>query len=237
MSLKGRISISIWCRNSVSPSMSPAKKAPKAIESWRWCVSHAAPSATNSAAIMNNSVEWDLATSWNNGLKSHCPIKPSKIQTPMPLPKAINNGMARELSPLSAKAGTIIKKRTAARSWNSKIPIERRPWVVCNSCCSANCLTTTAVDESARAPAATNAVLGSRPRYHPPTAATKVHVNTWIPPKPNKARFMVMIRVHENSSPMVNIKNTTPNSAKNVKSSKLGIKAKPPGPTIIPTNK
>ena len=56
-SRKGRMVDSIWCLNSVSPSIMPAKKAPKASDRPKLLVIAAEASDTSSTVSVNNSAE------------------------------------------------------------------------------------------------------------------------------------------------------------------------------------
>ena len=141
--------------------------------------------------------------------------------SPTALSSASSSSMPRSSS-LAASAGISTSKGTTAKSWNSSTPITRLPYSVSSSSRSAISLTTMAVllmastPDSATAPCQEKCqTLGMTQRMPRMMSVLSIIVaSTCSSPRPNTWRFMVRSLGRLNSSPMTNIRNTTPNSAR-----------------------
>ena len=79
---------------------------------------------------------------------------------------------------------------------------------------STRSLLATAVDDIASAPPNASAPCQERPSSQAHNRIAAEVTKTCARPRPNTMRFMLMSRGSENSRPMVNIRKTTPNSAR-----------------------
>ncbi len=122
-------------------------------------------------------------------------------------------------------AGMITSNGTTARSWNSSTPITRRPCSLSSSSRSAISLTTSAVLDIAIALPSTTAACQLRSQWRPssvktqasaalPATAPRMVATTCDAPSPNTSVRIARSLGRLNSSPMTNIRNTTPNSAR-----------------------
>ena len=116
--------------------------------------------------------------------------------------------------PVAASAGIRISSGTTARSWNSSTPITSRPCAFELEALGQH-LDTIAVELIASAPPSTMpglpAVAQERARRSSPAT---VVIATCASPRPNTARRIARSCGRLNSSPIENIRNTTPNSAR-----------------------
>lgn len=115
---------------------------------------------------------------------------------------------------LDEKISTSKSKGITAISWKSKIPNAFLPYCSFISPLSFKILSTTAVEESASAKPTMVALLSPSPKI--PIASsikTKPQVSICKEPFKKTSCFIAIKCLKENSSPMVNIKNTIPNSA------------------------
>jgi len=71
-----------------------------------------------------------------------------------------------------------------------------------------------AVDDIASVPPRAKAAPQPSPATAPTPITSPIEASTWKAPSPNTMRFMLKSRGKENSSPIVNIRKTTPNSAR-----------------------
>ncbi len=195
----------------------PAMKAPSAIDRPSRSVRAAMPSVTSSRFSMNSSCERRAATTWNQRLTTRLPS--TKISVSATTILTMASASAIGSSPGSRdSAGITISSGTTARSWNSSTLKILRPCSVSSSSRSDSILETIAVDDIASAPPSaidacqvrSNTALNSQP-----TGATASMVSTtWLPPRPNTSRRIARSLARLNSSPIENIKKTTPNSAR-----------------------
>ncbi len=134
--------------------------------------------------------------------------------------------MAQAMSlPLESSAGISTSSGTTARSWNSSTPMTRRPCSVSNSSRSAIIFTTMAVLDMAIAPPSTSEPC--QPICQGVSVKEKIHTSRPWPavvpiivtatcdsPRPKTSERMLRSLGRLNSSPMTNIRKTTPNSAR-----------------------
>ena len=88
-----------------------------------------------------------------------------------------------------------------------------RPWRELRSTRSASILETIAVDDMVNADPITNAAGQSKPASLAKAIDTAIETTTCAPPKPNTFLRMAYSCGKLNSKPILNIKNTMPNSA------------------------
>src|SRR5256714_9113371 len=167
---------------------------------------------------------------------SFCPTKSSTTSTTAALASAIPRRCASSPLP-SAIAGITISKGISARSWKSSPPTMSRPWGVSSCMRSARMRRTIAVDGMAIAPPTTRAACQGAPTSDAAASTATSVSRTWEKPSPNTARRSWNSLGRLNSSPIENIRNTTPNSARCRPSSVSGIHASAWGPTATPTKR
>ncbi len=214
----------------------PAKNAPSARDKPAAWVSAADESATNSTARVNSSGERALAISLNMGRNNQRPPASMAAVTAMPLTRANTRSTPISSSP-EARAGITIRKGMTARSWNNKMPTAARPCRELISDCSAKSLITMAVDDMAKTPPMTKAAGNESSSAHAARPATRVVMMTCAPPMPNTALRMELSLLMENSSPRVNSRKTTPNSASTRVFSDSATQPSAWGPISAPTPK
>ncbi|MNM90497.1 hypothetical protein D3C81_1027620 [compost metagenome] len=195
----------------------PAMNAPSAIDRPSRSVSAAMPSVTSSRFSMNSSCERRAATMWNQRLIRRCPRKKIAPSATTILTVASPSAITR--SPGSRdSAGITISSGTTARSWNSRMLMMLRPCSLSSSMRSDSIFETIAVDDIASAPpSATEACHDSgKSQLKAQLAGTTASIDstTCEPPSPNTRRFIDCSLLRLNSSPIENIRNTTPNSAR-----------------------
>src|SRR3989344_4205256 len=138
------MSVPTWCLYSVSDTSTPAMKAPSARLSPASSVSQARPSVISSRLSMNSSSLLRRATSVSHQRMNRCPpvsrMPTSTVALTSAHASAVSSWSDEELS-----AGINTSSGTTARSWNSRIPITRRPCSLSSSASSAMSLTTMAV--------------------------------------------------------------------------------------------
>ena len=240
-SWKGRISVPTWCRYSVSDTSTPAMKAPSARLSPASSVSQARPRVMSSRFSMNSSSLLRRATCVSHQRMNFCPPVSSSPTSTVALtsarPSARSNSSGEEPS-----AGTSTSSGTTARSWNSRMPMIWRPCSLSSSARSARSLPTMAVLLMAMVPARATAVC--QPTSHTPPsqrASTSVPITaasivaaTCNRPSPNTCLRMARNLGRLNSSPMANIRNTTPNSPRWRTLSEFCANARACGPIRMP---
>ncbi len=119
---------------------------------------------------------------------------------------------------------------TTARSWNSSTPMIFWPWGVLNSARSTSILLTIAVEDIASTPPSARPARQSSPKNSEESMTSRMVATTWAVPRPNTRRCMLCNRARLNSRPMLNIRNTTPNSARWRVSGASGIQPSAWGP-------
>ena len=223
-SWNGRMSVSTWCLYSVSAISMPATNAPSASDRPACSVRYASASVTSNRLSMNSSSLLSRAM-----IVSH-----QRITRWPPTSSTVSSRAAFRLATASAcsssagfepSAGISTSSGTTAKSWNSSTPITRRPCSLSSSSRSAISLTTIAVLLIASAPPSATALCQFKPHSRP--AATKHQANAALPatairivsvtcdsPSPNTNLRMLLSLGRLNSSPITNIRNTTPNSAR-----------------------
>ena len=220
-SRNGLMSSSTWCLYSVSEINMPATNAPSARDSPACSVIHAAPRVIRSRLSMNSSCERRLTTMVNQPRIRRWPTNSSKVNTIT----AFTPAQARVSASASGRwpsDGIMISSGTTARSWNSRMPMILRPCSLSSSSRSVSILTTMAVDDMASAPPSANAPCqlickwaGSWLAMSQPNSKVAMMVNaTCASPRPNTMPRIASSLGSENSSPIENIRNTTPNSAR-----------------------
>ena len=199
----------------------PAMKAPNAKLRPASSVIQAKPNVTKSRFKTNNSSLLRLATNVNHQRMAFWPPVMSKVIKTAALPAASSKDHSMP-SAGAPNAGIITIKGTTAKSWNSNTPITRLPCSDSSSKRSASNLTTIAVLLIAMALAKVKAVchsicqsVGAMVLTNKENKVTMNRVRTTCNrPKPKTCWRMERNLGKLNSSPMTNIRNTTPNSAK-----------------------
>ncbi len=241
-SWNGRMSVSTWCLYSVSEISMPAMKAPSARLRPARSVSQASASVTSSRLSTNSSSLLRRATMVSHQRMMRCPpVSSSPTRT-----AALSPAMASAMSSASAgapSAGISTSSGTTAKSWNSSTPMTRLPCSDSSSSRSDSSLTTMAVLLMAIAPDSASAVcqpmvqrLGAMlARNREPTVASTMVSATCSSPRPNTWRRMERSLGRLNSSPITNIRNTTPNSPRCRMPSEFCASASALGPMTTPT--
>ena len=134
----------------------PATKAPSAIDRPAFSVIQAAPRVIIRRFSMNSSCERRLTTNVNHLRISFWPKNSSSTSTTTAL-KLAQARVAASSVGFCASEGIRISRGTTARSWNSKMPMMRRPCWLSSSSRSVSILETMAVDDIASAPPSANA--------------------------------------------------------------------------------
>ena len=218
-SWKGRMSVPTWWRYSVSDTSTPAMNAPSARLRPASSVSQARPRVMSSRFSMNSSSLLRRATRVSHQRMKRCPpVSNSPTRTTALMSAQPSAGS--NCSDAEPRAGIKISSGTTAKSWNSRMPITLRPCSLSSSARSAISLTTMAVLLMASTPDSASAVcqpMSQMPPTQcdnatPPTVTTAMVASTCISPRPNTCLRMASSLGRLNSSPMANIKNTTPNS-------------------------
>jgi hypothetical protein len=244
-SWKGRMSVSTWCLYSVSATSMPAMKAPSASDNPAASVSQANPSVTSSRLSTNSSSLLRRATIVSHQRIARCPPTSSNVSTTAALTSASASAVAKLAAPVP-KAGTTTSSGTTARSWNSRTPRTRRPCSLSSSSRSAISLTRIAVDDIAIAPPSVMAPCHVRSHWRPsaanaaassalPITAPMIVNPTCDSPSPNTSSRMLRSLGRLNSSPITNIRNTTPNSARARAAAGSPASASALGPISTPT--
>ena len=222
-SWNGRMSVSTWCLYSVSAISMPATNAPSASDRPASSVIAAMPKVTPSRLNMNSSSLLRREIAVSHQRITFWPPDSSTASTTTALMTA-GTSVASRLPVLPPSAGMITSSGTTARSWNSSTPITRRPCSLSSSSRSAISLTTSAVLDIAIALPSTAAPCQLRSQWRP--SSVKPQINARLPPiaprmvsttcdapRPNTSVRMARSLGRLNSSPITNIRNTTPNSA------------------------
>ena len=214
----------------------PARKAPSASDSPTRSDSHASPRVISSTLSMKSSVERRLATSVNHQRIRRWP----KTSTSRSSSTALSVARPSVNSSSSAgrdSAGSRISSGTTAMSWNSSTPITSRPWRLSSSMRSASSLDRIAVEDIASVPPRAKLAIHPRPNSRPSTVTSAMLASTCTRPRPNTMRFIAISRASENSRPIENIRNTTPNSARWLAPADSCIRFSACGPPIAPTSR
>ena len=246
-SWKGRMSVSTWCLNSVSATSMPATKAPSASDSPACSVIQARPSVISSRFSTNSSSLLRRATIVSHQRMARRPPTSRIVSSAAALTQASARAQAMSL-PLEFSAGISTSSGTTAKSWNSSTPMTRLPCSLSTSSRSAISLTTMAVlDIAIAAPSTT---LPCQPISQGIEVCEKIHTssawpssvpaivaNTCDSPSPNTSLRMLRSLGRLNSSPMTNIRKTTPNSARYLMLALSRASASAFGPMITPTTR
>ena len=208
----GRMSASIWCRYSLSASISPARKAPSAIDMPACSVAQPVPSATKIEVAANSSGFRVPAISRKTSRTMNRPTNAITASTTTAF-TAARPSTCGSPSTAPASSGSSTRNGTTARSWNSKTPIEARPCRAVTSPRSTRCCRTAAVEDSASAPPSTKAATAPPPMASAINPMTSDVSATWARPNPKMKRRMAINRAQGRSSPTANSRKTTPNSA------------------------
>jgi len=214
----------------------PARKAPSASDSPTSSDTQARPSVISSTLSMNSSPERRRATCVNHQRIRRWPntsTSESRNTTFTAARPSVNtiSSAGRD------SAGSRISSGTTAMSWNSSTPITSRPCGRSRSMRSASSLERIAVDEVASVLPSANAAIQPSPSSRPARVNSRMLASTWTSPSPNTMRFIAINRPSENSRPMENIRNTTPNSARWRAPSDSCIRFSACGPPTAPTTR
>jgi hypothetical protein len=117
------------------------------------------------------------------------------------------------------------------------MPMDNLPCRLFKSNLSIKIFETIAVDDIVSAAPIIKAEGNCNPKKIPHTITAKRVINTCVPPKPNNMFLIEFSLGKLNSKPIVNIKNTMPNSTKCRLDSEPGRIAKACGPRASPTTK
>ena len=212
--LNGSMVTSTSCRYSVSASSSPAMKAPSAMERPVRAATRPAPMTISSEAAMNSSSLLALATERIIGRNSS---RPNTTSATMP-----NAACAKVSSIFGEKISPppwlpiivrVIRIGATARSWNSSTEKVARPATLCWRLLSASRGMTMAVEDRARATPMARAACSGWPNHTATPAMAAEQTPTCSAPMPNTKRRMSRSRSQLSSSPIMNRRKTTPNSA------------------------
>ena len=205
------MSSSTWWRYCVSEISTPATNAPSASESPASSVRYADASVMNSTLMMKSSCERRFATRSNHDGISFWPSQSTAPRIAAAFSAASPRAPASSPS-ARASAGTRTSSGTTARSCASSTPMTSRPCGVSVCIRSASMRTTIAVDDIASAAPSASAPCQRLPAAASSAAKSAVVSTTCSPPSPSTRRRICTSFGRLNSSPMVNIRNTTPNS-------------------------
>ena len=117
------------------------------------------------------------------------------------------------------------------------MPIASLPCLLFRSIRSIKIFETIAVEDIVRAAPIINAVGRFRPINTPNNITVKIVIKTWEPPSPKRMLLIEFNLGKLNSNPIVNIKNTMPNSTKCLLDSESGNTPIACGPNTSPTTK
>ena len=214
----------------------PARKAPSASDRPTSSDSHASPSVISSTLSMKSSPERRRAITVNHQRIRRWP-KTSTSESRKTTLKAARPRVNIISSAGRDNAGSRISRGTTAMSWNSSTPMTSRPWRLSSSMRSASSLERIAVDDIASVPPSAKAVIQPRPPSRPSRVTSAIVASTWASPSPNTMRFIAIRRPSENSRPIENIRNTTPNSARWRAPADSCIRSSACGPPSAPTSR
>ena len=206
------MSSSTWKRNSVSEISIPARNAPSTRERPARPVTKASSRVTSSTFRTNSSFERRRATIPSQARISFGPRVITTASASTALPRAMATA-APSASADWSSAGSSTSRGTTARSWNSSMPMTWRPCAVSSSSRSASSLETIAVEDIAAMPPRASPACHEAPAASAAATASAIVAATWARPSPNTARRMARSFGKLNSSPIENIRNTTPNCA------------------------
>ena len=219
-------------------------KAPSARLKPASSVSQARPSVTSSRLSTNNSSLLRRATSVSHQRMMPWPPTSSRVINRAAL-SAARARVGASCSIGAASAGMSTSSGTTAKSWNSSTPMMRLPCSDSSSSRSAISLTTIAVLLMASAPDSASAVCQPAPPRSAPAQASASSAalakstvsSTCSKPRPNTCRRMARNLGRLNSSPITNIRNTTPNSPSRCTLSEFLASANALGPISTPTTR
>ena len=164
---------------------------------------------------MNSSSLLARATDFSIGRSSSRP-KATIAITPIAAGAKASSSRGESTSPPSpprASTARVTRIGATARSWNSSTEKVARPAGECWRLCSARICMTTAVDDSDSAAPMAAAGAGASPMAMAAAAMTARQSVTCRAPMPNTQRRIRRRRSHDSSSPIMNRRKTTPNSA------------------------
>ena len=233
MPRKGSMSASSWWRKLLSDSITPARKAPIAIDSPADCISSAEPSTTSSAAAVMTSRASAAASTRNIGFSSQRPAATTPATATSATATTCHTG--RVLSTWAgAISATTTSNGTMARSSSSRIDTTRWPLGDTVSPRSSSSSITVAVDVSTKPIAATKATGHASPASMPTPVSSVPQASTCASPRPKISRRRLHSRVGCISSPMMNRNITTPSSATCRMAAGSANSAAPKGPMATP---
>ena len=182
---------------------------------------------------MNSSGERVAATSWNSGRSARRPTPTRTARASAAWARVISSVAAQP--PVSFAPSTPMVNRigATARSWKSRMAKLARPAGALSRRRSTSTGTTMAVEESARARPMRAAGAGSSPSSAAAPPIARAERVTCREPRPKMSRRRVRRRSQDSSMPIMNRRNTTPNSARWLISSRLLIVTqRKPGPAL-----
>ena len=192
--LNGSMVTSICLRNSLSARISPATKAPSAIDSPATAAPTPVPTITNRVAATNSSGVSVAATSRKNGRSSSRPITTIRATASAACASAIMTPVAIE-GPLSApRMLTSSSIGTTARSCSSRTAKLARPVELIRRRCSDSSSMTIAVEDSARHRPMMTAAAPVLPSSAAMMLIATDEITTCRLPSPNTRRRMVSSR-------------------------------------------
>ncbi len=225
----------------------PATNAPSARDRPACSVSQARPNVTSSRLSTNSSSLFSLATCVSHQRITRWPPTSSSVSKTAALAIAMVSVTPSCVSP-APSAGISTSSGTTAKSWNSSTPITRRPCSLSSSSRSAISFTRIAVDDIAIAAPSAIAPCHDKSQARPtaakaavsstlPTTAPAIVNPTCDKPRPNTSARMLRSLGRLNSSPITNMRNTTPNSASERASAGSPANANALGPISTPTTR
>ncbi len=207
------MSASSWWRKADSDSITPAAKAPSAIDSPPHCMASAAPSTTSRAAAVITSRARALESRRNRGLSRNRLTATSPINAATAKATCAQRETDSASSTVGERAATMASKGTMVRSSSSSTDTMRWPRLVEVSPRSSSICMTMAVDDSTKPMAPMKDTAGESPASTPAAVSTAPQVTTCNRPRPKISWRRFHSRVGCISSPMTNRNITTPNSA------------------------
>mmetsp|Transcript_5667 Transcript_5667/g.15870 ORF Transcript_5667/g.15870 Transcript_5667/m.15870 type:complete len:576 (-) Transcript_5667:1185-2912(-) len=215
----GAMSLSTCRANSVSARSSPARKAPRAIDRPATCVRREVPTQVSRVVAAKISAFENAAIFLNSGRRR---ARPAEMMIAMhttaltaAIPRAVPISAMLTCPPpgLGASSGISIRRATTAKSCSSSTEKVARPCRLPLSPRSCSTCRATAVEERAMAPPRMTAAEPPSPSNMATPAIAAVLTRNWALPRPKTYLRMLWRRSRLSSRPILNRRNTTPNSA------------------------
>ena len=210
----------------------PARKAPSTSDRPARPVRNASSRMMSSTLSTKSSVDPRRATAPSQPRISRGPTSTTKASASAALASAADTSMPSAPAGC-ASAGIRTRSGTTARSWKSSTPTVCRPCGESSAPRSASMREAMAVEDIAAMPPSARPACHDSPNRNAPAMAISTVQATCAPPTPNIERSLLRL----NSSPMENMRNTTPNSARCCVSSRFETKPAACGPSARPVTR